>query len=281
MFFGSTMWPTIEYCWRSLICNMTFIQSLFNSLRPRQNGCHFADDIVKCIFMKEKCCILIQIHWNLFLMVQSTKSQHWFRYRVSDITWVILNIHLCIFLIFNHVGSLLIFSSTTTRGVWIIPSFQIWGYVLQVELASCVITNCSQHRWVIPSPLSIALWALLEENITRKLFPYLKTCSAKFCSSKLLSLMPRLTRLLCLLCLHLWCNGFPDMCPCTILIDTLIARFMGPIWGRQVPGGPHVGPMNLAIWAPAQPYHRHLTPGQYYPHEYSSSQSFLMGGMIS
>ena len=24
---------------------------------------------------------------------------------------------------------------------------------------------------------------------------------------------------------------------------------MGPIWGRQDPGGPHVGPMNLAIWA--------------------------------
>ena len=23
---------------------------------------------------------------------------------------------------------------------------------------------------------------------------------------------------------------------------------MGPIWGRQEPGGPHVGPMNLAIW---------------------------------
>ena len=23
---------------------------------------------------------------------------------------------------------------------------------------------------------------------------------------------------------------------------------MGPIWGRQVPGGSHVGPMNLAIW---------------------------------
>ena len=25
----------------------------------------------------------------------------------------------------------------------------------------------------------------------------------------------------------------------------LIARFMGPIWGRQDPGGPHVGPMNF------------------------------------
>ena len=27
-----------------------------------------------------------------------------------------------------------------------------------------------------------------------------------------------------------------------------VARFMGPIWGRQDPGGPHVGPMNFAIW---------------------------------
>ena len=23
---------------------------------------------------------------------------------------------------------------------------------------------------------------------------------------------------------------------------------MGPIWGRQDPGGPHVGPLNFAIW---------------------------------
>ena len=23
---------------------------------------------------------------------------------------------------------------------------------------------------------------------------------------------------------------------------------MGPIWGRQDPGGPHVGPMNLHLW---------------------------------
>ena len=28
----------------------------------------------------------------------------------------------------------------------------------------------------------------------------------------------------------------------------LIARFMGPIWGRQDPGGPNAGPMNLASW---------------------------------
>ena len=23
---------------------------------------------------------------------------------------------------------------------------------------------------------------------------------------------------------------------------------MGPIWGRQDPGGPHVGPMNFVLW---------------------------------
>ena len=29
---------------------------------------------------------------------------------------------------------------------------------------------------------------------------------------------------------------------------------MGPIWGRQDPGGPHVGPMNLALWEVCQVY---------------------------
>ena len=32
------------------------------------------------------------------------------------------------------------------------------------------------------------------------------------------------------------------------IITSLIARFMGPIWGRQDPGGPHVGPMDFASW---------------------------------
>ena len=57
----------------------------------------------------------------------------------------------------------------TTGDVWIIPSFRIWDYVLHVEHISCVITNCGQHQWVIPSPLSIAFKALWEENTTRKL----------------------------------------------------------------------------------------------------------------
>ena len=30
---------------------------------------------------------------------------------------------------------------------------------------------------------------------------------------------------------------------------------MGPIWGRQDPGGPHVGPMNFAVWVSLLIYH--------------------------
>ena len=33
----------------------------FNTLRPRQNGRHFTDDIFKCIFLNESVWILIQI----------------------------------------------------------------------------------------------------------------------------------------------------------------------------------------------------------------------------
>ena len=35
---------------------------------------------------------------------------------------------------------------------------------------------------------------------------------------------------------------------------------MGPIWGRQDPGGPHVGPVNLAIWGvfPGNPNNLHM-----------------------
>ena len=53
-----------------------------------------------------------------------------------------------------------------TGDVWSIPSVRIWGYVLHVEHISL---NCGQHQWVTPSPLSVATYALLEVNITRKL----------------------------------------------------------------------------------------------------------------
>ena len=40
-------------------------------------------------------------------------------------------------------------------------------------------------------------------------------------------------------------------CNANIPDSKVHAANMGPIWGRQDPGGPSVGPMNLAIWAAA------------------------------
>ena len=70
---------------------------------------------------------------------------------------------------FNQMGGSFNLFMATTRGVWIIPPFQIWGDVLYVTHISCVITNCGQHQWAILSLFSIALEALLDENISRKL----------------------------------------------------------------------------------------------------------------
>ena len=58
---------------------------------------------------------------------------------------------------FNHVGGSINLFMATIWDVWIIPSFQIWDYVLHVEYVSCVVMNCGQHQWVIPSPLNISL----------------------------------------------------------------------------------------------------------------------------
>ena len=38
-----------------------FQQSFFNTLRPRQNGRHFADNVFKCIFLTENVWITIKI----------------------------------------------------------------------------------------------------------------------------------------------------------------------------------------------------------------------------
>ena len=38
-----------------------------------------------------------------------------------------------------------------------------------------------------------------------------------------------------------WWDRYPD--------SKVHGAYMGPTWGRQDPGGPHVGPMILAIWA--------------------------------
>ena len=52
----------------AIICYIVFLnrfiftsQKAFNSSPPGQNGRHFADDLLRCIFVNEKCGILIRI----------------------------------------------------------------------------------------------------------------------------------------------------------------------------------------------------------------------------
>ena len=52
---------------------------LLNTLRLRQNGRYFPDDIFECIFLKENFQFRLKFHWSLFPRVQLTIFQHWFR----------------------------------------------------------------------------------------------------------------------------------------------------------------------------------------------------------
>ena len=63
----------------SVFCDVDWYRTLYNTLRTSQNERHLADDIFKCIFLNENVWFPIKFHWNLFLRVELTKIQHWFR----------------------------------------------------------------------------------------------------------------------------------------------------------------------------------------------------------
>ena len=50
-----------------------------NSSLPEQNGHQFANDIFKCIFVKEKFVFWLKFHWSYFQRVQLTITQLWSR----------------------------------------------------------------------------------------------------------------------------------------------------------------------------------------------------------
>ena len=59
-------------CWMHILNHV-------NTLRSRQNGRHFADDILKCTFMNEHAWILIKISLFVSPEVNLPIFQHWFR----------------------------------------------------------------------------------------------------------------------------------------------------------------------------------------------------------
>ena len=63
----SPLWPKATSC-------------AINTLRPRQNGRHFADDNFKCLFLNENVWNSIKISLKFVRKVQLTIFQHWFRW---------------------------------------------------------------------------------------------------------------------------------------------------------------------------------------------------------
>ena len=47
-----------------VLLQLSYLVNPFNTLRPRQNGRHFADDILKCIFLNENVWIPIETSLN-------------------------------------------------------------------------------------------------------------------------------------------------------------------------------------------------------------------------
>ena len=56
------------------------IESSVNTLSPRQNGRHFADDIFKCIFTKEMFLYWLEFYWSVFQSVQLNTRQYLLMY---------------------------------------------------------------------------------------------------------------------------------------------------------------------------------------------------------
>ena len=51
----------VSVCFALTVLALIGLLWCFNSSPAGQNGCHFADDSFKCIFMNEKFCISFQI----------------------------------------------------------------------------------------------------------------------------------------------------------------------------------------------------------------------------
>ena len=97
----------------------------------------------------------VNFHWNLPEATVITKlPDGWVWYSAEWVGWGPCS---KVVTTFSHLGRSLHLFMATQQGCLNNQSFRIWDHVLHVEHISCVITNCGQHQWVIPSPLSTAL----------------------------------------------------------------------------------------------------------------------------
>ena len=67
----------LSHCWPTSMSSYGITRPQWvNTLRPRQDGRYFADNVLKCIFLSKMCEFRLRFHWSLFLRVQLTIFQH-------------------------------------------------------------------------------------------------------------------------------------------------------------------------------------------------------------
>ena len=61
--FRSVLSPDYPFIQHGFCQTLDIWYILINTLRPRQCGRQFADDMLKMIFFDKKCCTLLKLHW--------------------------------------------------------------------------------------------------------------------------------------------------------------------------------------------------------------------------
>ena len=109
-----------------------------NTLRPRQDGCHFPDDIFRCIFLNENVWISLKISLKFIPQVSMNNIPALFQIMdgrrssdkpLSEMMMVILLTHICV-----------------TRPQW----------VNMVRALLCFVVVW--YLWILPIPLRVIHW---------------------------------------------------------------------------------------------------------------------------
>ena len=138
------------------------LSHLFNTLRPRQNGRHFADDIFKCIFLNENIWILIQISLefvpkgpinNFPALVQIMACRQPGDNPLSELMMASLLTHICVTRLqwVNNLSSSIYWSyhvfCVTCRIVW------LTFYSIQISIATwldlCPLCLNKKEWWIV------------------------------------------------------------------------------------------------------------------------------------
>ena len=123
----------------SYLDSKSYCSPYINTLRPRQNGRHFADAIFKCIFLNENVWIPIKISWkfvpkgpinNIPALVQIMAWHRPGEKPLSESMMVGLPMHICV-----------------TRPQWVKTFSSCWHWYISTVFNHC---KCIIH-YIIPS----------------------------------------------------------------------------------------------------------------------------------